>query len=482
MNSINRLGSYITKIENTPAYLPIDEKLFKIFNARSEADLRDGNGVSDINYLFEKLIPDIKKVNYENDNIIYKLFGIQLRPDKGDLYRIQNICFRGQSFDKTLNKWINTRKEWFTNWLGVLKNVDRGDLDIKNRLDRLIYETIFDENGENIFKKKIIDLSSDEIKFSQDEIKIADLIQNSLVRILGRYTFQKLYNGEIFPKLGLVRFISYPWVSTWDLINKETKFSINLDRLYKKATQGKFTPHAAASDEVVQIYQIYRLFLPYSISLIDNKGDLRDLSVHGIPNSYSILDFYKNLKLEALNQFDIFSLQSSIFKAFNKYISNKFSSASERYYILKNLMQKILYDSENTGSSIRSSIYDWLASKGSYTVKLYYYGKDFVELTPNDYKFFENQVFVHMQFLQNLYPLKDKKSLVKNIFHFQKDFFIKFFDFLKNLSNINQGKKIVLYPFKAYKDGFGLVPIFQSCRFSCCIDSRVTESGINAPE
>jgi len=493
IRSISKIIHLYEEYKEVFGFLPFSDDLLKVLGAYKDKNgvIQLGPGYDEAEYILEKLIPDIRSISidYEQDNKIYELFSIQQRPDKQDGYIIQNMGFRYEKYNRKTGKWENTRKQWFEKWLIVFQNIDKNTLDLNNELDTKIYNALFDENGNNIFDGAEINTQTNQLSFTDAELETAIKVKEIMVSLFRQHIFREIYSGSIFPKYGRIRFMSQTWRTIYKSTNKDTKLKLPLERIGKGAQAGKYTPNKDALLGAKIRYLLGRLAFEYSIELAKTDGTVAKLDVSGVPKELLMPQFkdptkVKDKSLLYAQELDYlckifgeapkpkFSMDEGkllIHEALLKKLEDKYQYKSEISFIEKNIRWKIFTDDDYSptgGRAFRKTLLDWLTARGTYTIpELYYYGKKhYITLTPEDFKkYFQDDYDKMIYSLKKIAlfgggsVLEEKIALSKQNLIKMQDFIIDILGFVKEMSDLAGGKKIILYPFKGYKDGFGIV-------------------------
>jgi hypothetical protein len=212
---INSISNLIYLIENTEmnyGYLPLDNYYLRVLNSYIDGsgNVHFGPSYNELEYIFNKLIPLFadSEIYEDPDNLPFKLFNIKKRSDRESETSnvLRNMGFRNSQ----------SQKEWFNKWLTIFKMLDQNSL-TPNSLDERLRKIIIER--ENSFSGENFDFDTSDTLFTDKDLELAQRIKTVLIDLLGRFTFEKLYTGGIFPKDGHISFIRQPWYN----INKILK-------------------------------------------------------------------------------------------------------------------------------------------------------------------------------------------------------------------------------------------------------------------
>lgn len=454
--------------------LPIDNYDLRKLNSYEKCGITYlGAGYEELEYFFSKLIPLFgdSEMYEDSDNLPFRLFNIDKRADRPSSDNIlRNMGFRSSQ----------SIKEWFDKWLTIFKMLDGNSLG-SNDLDNKLREIII--NQENNFMGDSFDFDTNPTEFTHNDLLLAQRIKRVLVDLLGRFTFEKLYTGGIFPYKGHISFIRLPWYNL-NKILKNRAFSLSfsyklpgwtpstiagekgpldLRRKFLLDTylsSGRFAlPTIDTADSSLSILTYQEVSIDYWAPHLMTPLDLElmeDFYYVASEFSYSIFEQYNKPQSS-----DSLEARNSFFLRLLKICKDKFNYDNNKIGIAyKGLMAKIFTEDDSRAWEFRKSVFNWLSSRGSYTLELYYeYGKSQFEritLTSDDFNYFfrDDYGFLASGFEQVQSTRKDIDDTIEKLRNMQ-DFIVETLGFIRELAG-EAGEKIVIYTFNVYENGYGI--------------------------
>jgi len=444
--------------ETLEAYrvLPIKDETVKELN-------ENGVGITEGEYLLNKLVPSLSGIDFEDDNLLYELFFIKKRADKIGSYAVPNMGPRGD------------RKGFFNSWWGVFRDVSKGSMDPNNDLDAVLLSNLFDEAGNNLFSQvSPFDVSNPK-SYSEQEFDAVKMIISVLKASFGRHTFKEMYSGRIFPKFGKLIFINQHWNALIELIKGEntiydTYEGLKFD-LFHNAELIPSSNDAPLIHKVIYLVNTY--FSPFDLEF-DVDGEKMVYSVEGVNKMFfgpeykqfselakgdrSLIGTHLSKKVEVIGLEVLESDRLGLYSALLKVIKSRGFPISRYNFIEKFLRRRFFAQDSTSARVMRKSLLDWLSVRGDHKVDLKYgsAASHIITLAPADFKFFEDIWSETVNALpismggDTVKVSKDRDiiSLGK-----MKDQVLGFLNFIKTVSSKVGNKKIVIYPFSVKSGG-----------------------------
>ncbi|MFX1236516.1 MAG: hypothetical protein ACFFAS_00210 [Promethearchaeota archaeon] len=472
-DTVKTLVDLRINVKQTPSYLLMSNSILEKIN--------DAIGFDSLERIIKKLLskpipdvfPGIDAIQWDQDNFVYELFSIGLRQDKDSNYLryiIPNIGFRG-----------TTEKELFTKWFALLSNFESGDFSLSDEAEAKIHQVLFNNEGENILTQFENGFSAGS-DYSNDDIAIVDNIVKILSYLIGRFGFLQLYRGNIFPKNGHIVFIASVWNQYYNVISKHRKIDFQLYTGRIKDTGGHtelypgYTSYLLLPNQL-KSYYLSEFFSEYT--LISSKTKIEGVSnalwapQYVSPLSIEFRDYDKLNNLLAQFIFSRASYKnpesdnseldslSLCYKKLQMAVLTKIKSRSKYAYVLRELGTMLHTSAGDKAIKFRLEFYEWLGARGNYpfefkvglqNVRIILDRKDFDAFFAN----YLNEFAIPLSKFR--FADSSNDIAIRNINYLQ-DLIIDLLGFVERMAQeLTQGtnKKIVLYPFTPYKNGWGI--------------------------
>lgn len=290
--------------------------------------------------------------------------------------------------------------------------------------------------------------------------------------LIGRFSFEQVYTGSIFSSSGIIQFMSQPWG------NKRLSYrESNYNLLSNAKIPGETAPLNTKAQFLLESYfSAFSFNLPTLDSNLDNS-----LTVDEVALEFWQPQLYKQNVITAKDIEFFYSFASDqifqLFKNREKFIidemeSNRFFLESlmrlledrntfskfELFLAYKGLSAKIFTEDYERAWDFRKDCFNWLASRGEYSLSLQYeYGKNFfktIYLTRAEYLnyFDDSKIFGAFNRIRLSETIQD---LSKAKVQLMQDSIEKILKFVSVIADTINGK-FIIYTFNIYENGLGI--------------------------
>ena len=434
-------------------YLPIDNYDVQVLGAYKDEDgiLFLGPGYDDLELGFRTLL--IHYLAQFGDTIEANEFALELcslkKIQENPPITIQNIKFNRDQ----------TRKQWLQNWINIFRTYQFTDSN--SPIIKKMNEIIIGREENFMGMSTEFDLDRDNEKFDKRELILAIRVISVLTEIFGNYMFKQMFSGGVIVEDGTVRFMSHPFEKVYhiDRIIK-AKFSRSFT-IRQRYILDRFTsrfnfilPTDAAidfSDATISLSEVpVKFFLPMYKKPVDESlhSDFYKVISSKIYEHFEEVNHFKRENLERSWRIQFYDTLMQICKD-RGYNSLQLSLADEGF-------RHRIFSSRFT-TDFRKNAFDWLTSRGESWVTLPYL-KTEIRLSPEDFRFYFKDDW--SKFAASLYLIGSKdvdlEASVESDLRYMQNFIIDALDFIFDLAESAVNKKIYLYVFNTYSEGFGI--------------------------
>jgi len=436
-------------------FFPIDNYDLQILGAYMDENglLHLGPGYDDLELGFRTLL--VHYLVQFGDIVEANEFALELcslkKVQKNSLLTIQNVYFNPDQ----------TRKQWLQNWIDVFRQyqfTDSNSLVIEKMNEIIINREKNFVGGQNEF-----DLSRDNEKFDKREILLAKRVVSVLTELFGKYMFKEMLSGGVMVMEGKVQFMSRSMdalVRVNAKINsrfsKGTPYEHILDRFTSSfnfilPTDGTVD----VSDATISLSEVPVKFLlpmykkPTGVTL---HSDFSKFISRGIYEHYKALNHFKR---ETLRR----SWRSQFYKTLMQICRDRGYDSLQLSLADVGLRSKIFAEGVQ---DFRNKAFEWLTSRGESWVTLTFSkGKGELILSPDDFRrYFKDDwaKFASSLYLPKLKTDEVYSNQIESDLRYMQDFIMDTLGFIFDLAESAENKRIILYPFNAFTDGYGADP------------------------